>query len=31
VFTGFVGWNMTVENMLEGVVKDKWMLLELDF
>lgn len=30
VFTGFVGWNLTVENMLEGAVKDRWMLLELE-
>jgi alpha,alpha-trehalase len=29
VFTGFVGWNLTVENILEGVVEDRWMLLEL--
>ena len=30
VFTGFVGWNLTVENILQGVVKDEWMLLELN-
>lgn len=29
VFTGFVGWNLTIENILEGVVKNKWMLLDL--
>lgn len=29
-FAGFVGWNLTVENMLQGVVYDRWMLLELD-
>ena len=30
VFTGFVGWNLTAENILEGVVKGNWMLLELE-
>ena len=27
IFKGFVGWNLMVENMLEGVVRSKWMLL----
>jgi alpha,alpha-trehalase len=29
VFTGFVGWNLLVQNMLEGAVEDRWLLLEL--
>jgi alpha,alpha-trehalase len=29
VFTGFVGWNLLVLNMLQGVVEGKWLLLEL--
>jgi alpha,alpha-trehalase len=29
VFTGFVGWNMLVENMLQGAVEGNWMLLEI--
>jgi len=29
IFTGFVGWNMLAQNMLEGVVEGKWLLLEL--
>ncbi len=29
VFSGFVGWNLTVENMLEGAVNDDWMLLTI--
>ena len=28
-FTGFVGWNLLVQNMLEGVVENRWALLEL--
>jgi alpha,alpha-trehalase len=31
IFTGFVGWNMLEQNMLEGAVKGQWMLLELPF
>jgi alpha,alpha-trehalase len=27
IFTGFVGWNMLAQNMLEGAVLNKWMLL----
>jgi alpha,alpha-trehalase len=30
IFTGFVGWDLLVQNMLEGTVKDKWMLLDLE-
>jgi len=30
IFTGFVGWNLLVENMLAGVVEGKWMLLEIE-
>ncbi len=29
VFKGFVGWNMLVLNMLEGVCGDGWLLLEI--
>lgn len=29
VFTGFVGWNLLVLNMLEGTVDGKWMMLDL--
>ncbi len=29
IFTGFVGWNMLEQNLLEGAVVNKWMLLEL--
>lgn len=29
VFTGFVGWNLLVQNMLEGALYDNWMLLAL--
>ncbi|MDR1372958.1 MAG: hypothetical protein LBJ17_07595 [Dysgonamonadaceae bacterium] len=28
-FVGFIGWNLCVQNILEGVTEDKWMLLEL--
>jgi alpha,alpha-trehalase len=30
IFTGFVGWNLLVQNMLAGVVEEKWMLLEIE-
>jgi alpha,alpha-trehalase len=30
VFTGFVGWNMLVQNMLMGVVDGNWLLLEIN-
>ena len=29
-FVGFISWNLCLQNMLEGVVENKWMLLELD-
>jgi alpha,alpha-trehalase len=29
VFTGFVGWNLLAQEMLEGAVENKWLLLEL--
>lgn len=28
-FVGFISWNLCVQNMLEGVVEDNWMLLEI--
>lgn len=27
---GFVSWNLTMENILEGLLDNKWMLLEID-
>jgi len=29
-FVGFISWNLCVENMLAGVMEDKWMLLRLE-
>jgi alpha,alpha-trehalase len=29
IFTGFVGWNLLEQNMLEGAINGKWMLLDL--
>jgi alpha,alpha-trehalase len=29
IFTGFVGWNLLAQNMLQGAVENKWLLLEL--
>lgn len=29
-FVGFISWNLTIQNLLEGVVEDKWMLLEVE-
>ncbi len=29
VFTGFVGWNLLVQNILEGVAENRWLMLEL--
>jgi len=26
---GFISWNLCIQNVLEGVTQDKWMLLEL--
>lgn len=31
IFTGFVGWNLLEQNMLEGVQTGNWMLLALPF
>lgn len=28
VFTGFVGWNLLVQDMLQGAIAGKWMMLE---
>ena len=30
VFTGFVGWNLLVQNMLAGVCENRWLLLEIE-
>lgn len=29
-FVGFISWNLCVQNMLEGVVENKWMLLKIE-
>jgi alpha,alpha-trehalase len=29
VFTGFVGWNLLVQDMLQGAATGKWMMLEI--
>ncbi|MGD0308583.1 MAG: trehalase family glycosidase [Acidobacteriota bacterium] len=29
VFTGFVGWNLLVQDMLQGAVSGKWMMLDI--
>jgi alpha,alpha-trehalase len=29
-FVGFISWNLCVQNMLVGVVENKWMLLEIE-
>ena len=26
---GFISWNLCIENLLDGVVNDDWMLLEI--
>lgn len=28
-FVGFISWNLCIQNVLAGVVEDKWMLLEI--
>jgi alpha,alpha-trehalase len=28
-FVGFISWNLCVQNILEGVVSNKWMLLDI--
>lgn len=29
IFTGFVGWNLLTQNMLEGAIHGKWLNLEI--
>jgi alpha,alpha-trehalase len=29
VFRGFVGWNLLIQNMLQGAVDGRWLLLEI--
>lgn len=29
IFTGFVGWNLLIQNMFMGIIDNKWMLLEV--
>jgi len=29
-FVGFISWNLCIQNVLDGVVNDQWMLLELE-
>jgi hypothetical protein len=29
VFTGFVGWNLLVQNILMGVAEDNYLLLKI--
>ena len=29
-FVGFISWNLCIQNVMEGVLFDKWMLLELE-
>lgn len=29
-FVGFISWNLCVQNILEGIVHQKWMLLDVD-
>jgi alpha,alpha-trehalase len=29
-FVGFISWNLCVQNMLEGVVENRWMLLKIE-
>jgi alpha,alpha-trehalase len=31
IFTGFVGWNLLEQNMLEGAAGGKWMMLDLGY
>jgi alpha,alpha-trehalase len=31
IFTGFVGWNLLAQNMLEGAMTGKWMMLDLSY
>lgn len=29
VFTGFVGWNLLIQNMLKGAIDDQWLMLKI--
>jgi alpha,alpha-trehalase len=29
-FVGFISWNLCIQNVLEGVVDNEWMLLEVE-
>ena len=29
VFTGFVGWNLLIQNMFMGILENNWLLLEI--
>ncbi len=31
IFTGFVGWNLLEQNMLEGAMNGDWMMLDLTY
>jgi alpha,alpha-trehalase len=31
IFTGFVGWNLLEQNMLEGAMNGDWMMLDLSY
>jgi alpha,alpha-trehalase len=31
IYTGFVGWNMLEQNMLEGALTGRWMMLDLSY
>jgi len=31
IFTGFVGWNLLEQNMLEGALNGDWMMLDLSY
>ncbi len=30
VFTGFVGWNLLVQDMLQGAISGKWMMMDVN-
>ncbi|WP_421918911.1 MGH1-like glycoside hydrolase domain-containing protein [Marinifilum sp.] len=29
-FVGFISWNLCIQNVMEGVLEDKWMLLQIE-
>ena len=29
-FVGFISWNLCFQNVMEGVLYDKWMLLDIE-